>query len=228
MIKLLLVEDDENLNYIIKGSLEDMIVGYEVLSVLNGEEGLKAWKDFKPDIIVSDVEMPVMDGNEMVRAIREIDGDIPIVFATAKGSPKDVTIGYHSGVNNYIKKPFLPEELDAHIQALLKIKSGLRMRNESSIFTLGHYSFDAEHFLLKSGAENLTLTAREAKILQMLCENKGEIVKRDVILENIWGTNDFYTSRSLDVFIKKLRTYLSGDSSVSIRTIRGVGFIIGD
>jgi CheY-like chemotaxis protein len=96
MIKLLLVEDDENLNYIIKGSLEDMIGGYEVLSVLNGEEGLKVWRDFKPDIIVSDVEMPVIDGNEMVRAIREIDGDIPIVFATAKGSPKDVTIGYHS------------------------------------------------------------------------------------------------------------------------------------
>ena len=228
MIKLLLVEDDENLNYIIKGSLEDMIGGYEVLTVLNGEEGLKVWRDFKPDIVVSDVEMPVMDGNEMVRAIREIDGDIPIVFATAKGSPKDVTIGYHSGVNNYIKKPFLPEELDAHIQALLKLKNGSRTRSESNIFKLGSYYFDSDHFLLKTAEQCSTLTVRETKILQMLCESKGEIVKRDVILENIWGTNDFYTSRSLDVFIKKLRTYLSADTSVSIRTVKGVGLILND
>lgn len=228
MIKLLLVEDDKNLSYMIKGSLEDMIGGYEVIAVLNGKDGLKVWKEFEPDIIVSDVDMPVMDGNEMVRVIRETDGDIPIVFATAKGSPKDVTIGYHSGVNNYIKKPFLPEELDAHIQALLKLKNGIKMRDENKIFKLGSYRFDAEHFLLHLDPQNWILTAREAKILQMLCENRGEIVKRDEILENIWGTSDFYTSRSLDVFIKKLRTYLSADSSVSIRTIRGIGLMLVD
>lgn len=226
MIKVLLVEDDENLNYIIKGSLEDMIGGYNVMPVLNGKEGLKAWKEFKPDIIVSDVEMPLMDGNEMVQIIRETDGDTPIVFATAKGSPKDVTIGYHSGVNNYIKKPFLPEELDAHIQALLKLKNGVRSRNEKNIFTLGNYHFDAERLVLQFDSKQWNLTAREAQILQLLCENRGEIVKRDDILENIWGTSDFYTSRSLDVFIKKLRTYLSADPSISIRTVKCVGLIL--
>ena len=175
------------------------------MPVLNGKEGLKAWKEFKPDIIVSDVEMPLMDGNEMVQIIRETDGDTPLVFATAKGSQKDVTIGYHSGVNNYIKKPFLPEEPDAHIQALLKLKNGVRSRNEKNIFTLGNYYFDAERLVLQFDSQSWNLTAREAQILQLLCENRGEIVKRDDILENIWGTSDFYTSRSLDVFIKKLR-----------------------
>ncbi len=228
MIKLLLVEDDENLGYMIKGSLEDMIGGYEVVHVLDGKEGLKAWKEFSPDIIVSDIEMPVMDGNEMVRIIREADGDTPIFFATAKGSPKDVTTGYRSGVNNYIKKPFLPEELNAHIQALIKLKNGMKMRDENKIFKLGNYCFDAEHSLLQLNLQDRILTMRETKILQLLCKNKGDTVKREKILEDIWGESNFYTSRSLDVFAKKLRTYLSEDPSVSIRTVKGIGLMLID
>ncbi len=118
MIKLLLVEDDANLCYIIRGGLEDMIGGYEVMTASNGEEGLKIWKEQHLDIIISDIEMPVMDGYEMVRRIRETDGFIPIVFTSGRVSPKDVVKGYELGVNNYIKKPFLAEELDAHIGAL--------------------------------------------------------------------------------------------------------------
>ena len=107
MIKLLLVEDDTNLCYIIRGGLEDMIGGYEVMTASNGEEGLRIWKEQHPDIIISDIEMPVMDGYEMVRRIRETDGFIPIVFTSGRVSPKDVVKGYELGVNNYIKKPFL-------------------------------------------------------------------------------------------------------------------------
>ena len=136
MIKLLLVEDDTNLCYIIRGGLEDMIGGYEVMTASNGEEGLRIWKEQHPDIIISDIEMPVMDGYEMVRRIRETDGFIPIVFTSGRVSPKDVVKGYELGVNNYIKKPFLAEELDAHIGALLKIlKSATKPLNVLIAFT---------------------------------------------------------------------------------------------
>lgn len=122
MIKLLLVEDDANLRYIIRGGLEDMIGGYEIKDAANGEEGLKVWQEWQPDVIVSDIEMPVMDGYEMVKRIRETDPDIPILFSSGRVSPKDVVKGYELGVNNYLKKPFLPEELNAHVQALMKMK----------------------------------------------------------------------------------------------------------
>ena len=162
MIKLLLVEDDANLCYIIRGGLEDMIGGYEVMTASNGEEGLKIWKEQHLDIIISDIEMPVMDGYEMVRRIRETDGFIPIVFTSGRVSPKDVVKGYELGVNNYIKKPFLAEELDAHIGALLKMKRGMGAANESEIYRIGeNYTFDAVHAVLKhSSCVQKTMTER--------------------------------------------------------------------
>ena len=119
MIKLLLVEDDPNLRYVVQCGLEDIIGGYEVQTAANGEEGLKVWETFRPDIIISDIDMPVMDGFEMVRRIRETDADTPILFASALTSPKDVKHGYELGVNNYVKKPFIADELDAHMKAVL-------------------------------------------------------------------------------------------------------------
>lgn len=124
MIRLLVVEDDANLSYIIQAALEDMIGDYKVTIANNGKEGLEAYRQDKPDVIVADIEMPVMDGYEMVRRIRETDREIPILFSSARVSPKDVVKGYELGVNNYVKKPFLPEELDAHIRALLRMKQG--------------------------------------------------------------------------------------------------------
>jgi DNA-binding response OmpR family regulator len=134
MIKLLLVEDDVNLVYIIKSSFEIIIGGYEVKTAANGAEGLACLKEFHPDIIVSDIEMPVMNGLEMVKKIRQTDKDIPIVFTTGKMMPKDVTAGYEAGVNNYIKKPFMPEELDAHIKALINLKNETKIRTKSDLY----------------------------------------------------------------------------------------------
>lgn len=133
MIKLLLVEDDASLRYIVQGGLEDMIGGYEVITAANGEEGLKQWKEQHPDVIVSDIEMPVMNGYEMVKRIRETDGETPILFSSALISPKDVVKGYEIGANNYIKKPFIPEELDAHVHALLKLSKGKNRRTHESM-----------------------------------------------------------------------------------------------
>lgn len=226
MIKLLLVEDDVNLGYIIKGSFEDMIGGYEVIHVLNGEEGLNAWRDYKPDIIVADIDMPIMNGESMVKVIRETDIETPIFFASGKNKAKDVTSGYQCGVNNYIKKPFMPEELDAHIKSIMLLKLKLNPMSTHLIFNIGCFTIDTEKQLLISKTAERKLTTRETKILSILNNKRNEVVKREYILKEIWGEPDFFHSRSLDVFINKLRSYLKEDNTISIRTIKGIGLIL--
>lgn len=231
MIKLLVVEDDRNFGFIIQSALEEIIGGYEVTVAENGKLGLEQWKENTFDAIVSDIEMPVMDGYEMVRRIREIDGDTPILFTSGLVSPKDVVKGYELGVNNYIKKPFLPDELDAHIQALLKMKQGGKSKDESYCYRIGKdYSLDAAHATLKhSSGSCKILTQREAGLLQMLCENKGNVVRREAILDKFWNTeDDFFASRSLDVFVTRIRKFFSEDPSVAIKTVKGVGLMLID
>lgn len=226
MIKLLLVEDDTNLSYIVQSGLQDIIGGYEVITAFNGKEGLEAWREHHPDIIISDIDMPVMDGFEMVRLIRETDGDTPILFASALTSPKDVRKGYDIGVNNYVKKPFIPDELDAHLHAILKMKEGTKSRDESGICRFGKYTLDAKQgFLFNNESGNkTTLTVREAQVLQLLAQNKGEVVNRETILSNFWNTgDDYFASRSLDVFITKLRKLFANDPQIDIVTKRGIG-----
>ena len=227
-IKLLLVEDDENLAYMEKSSFEDIIGGYEVKTAINGKDGLEVWKNFQPDVIVSDIDMPIMDGIEMVKKIREIDGDTIILFTTGLTSPKDLKAGYAAGANNYIKKPFVPEELDAHIQSLMRLKQGKRSQDNSQLIKLGKYLLHADHATLKNLEDNSEkmLTAREAKILELLAVNKNEVVRREAVLSRFWGVEDkdYFASRSLDVFIKKIRTAVEDEPSVELKTIRGVGF----
>lgn len=225
MIKLLLIEDDINLGYIIKSSLEQIVGGYEVALANNGEEGLKIWEIFQPEVIISDIDMPVLNGLEVVKRIRQTDTDTPIILATAKSSSKDVISGYALGVNNYIKKPFLPEELDAHVKALINLKQNTT-KVTSPIYKFGIYKFDPKHYSLEYDSKKQMLTARESQILELLCKNKGEVVQRDDILLKFWGLNDYFTSRSLDVFISKMRRYLSHDPSISIKNIKGVGLIL--
>lgn len=226
MIKLLLVEDDTNLSYIVHSGLQEIIGGYEVITAFNGKEGLEAWREHHPDIIISDIDMPVMDGFEMVRLIRETDGDTPILFASALTSPKDVRKGYDIGVNNYVKKPFIPDELDAHLHAILKMKEDTKSRDESGICRFGKYVLDAKQaFLLNNESGNkTTLTVREAQLLQLLAQNKGEVVNRETILNRFWNTDDdYFASRSLDVFITKLRKLFANDPQIDIVTKRGIG-----
>ena len=225
VIKLLLVEDDAILRYMIRNGMEDVVGGYEIVEAANGSEGLDQWNENRPDIIVSDVDMPVMDGYKMVEKIREIDNMIPIVFASAMDQSSDVMRGYEVGVNNYIKKPYSPEELDAHVQALLRNIKGGRMENKTNIYTVGRLKFNAPKAeLTTSEGQHVPLTMLELQILQLLCLHIGETIGRDTILETLWPDVDyFYASRRLDVFLTKLRKILSIDSSVSISTIRGVG-----
>lgn len=228
MIRLLLVEDDANLSYIIQGGLEDMIGDYEVSIAHNGKEGLEAYRQSKPDIIVADIEMPVMDGYEMVRRIRETDREIPILFSSARVSPKDVVKGYELGVNNYVKKPFLPEELDAHIRALFRMKQGTTEKEATQTLTVGGYTLDpAQATLHHSSGSSQLLTPRETGILELLFRKPGEVVRREVILDKFWNTEeDYFASRSLDVFVTKLRKLISKDETVCIKTVKGIGLML--
>lgn len=231
MTRVLLVEDDKNLSFILKSSLEQMIGGYEVVSVANGKDGLDMLINENFDVIVSDVEMPVMDGVTMVQHIRKNHPSLAIIFITGLTTARDVINGYQAGADFYIKKPFLPEELDAHIQAVLRMKHNTQEespigKDEDTIFTIGKYSFDPTQNLLIFENEQHNLTAKESKILEMLCREKGKVVSRENILNEIWGNSDFYSSRSLDVFITKLRKYLSKDTNVSLNVLKGVGICL--
>ena len=233
MIKVLLVEDDKNLCFILRSSLEQMIGGYQVTVATNGREGLEALEREAFDVVVSDVEMPVMDGKEMTHAIRERHPNLAIILITGLTTARDVINGYQSGADFYIKKPFLPEELDAHIQAILRMKRENRpapiAEKETNVtYTIGRYRFVSSGNQLLFGDERQNLTPKEARILEMLCQRKGEVVNRDEILTAIWETADFYSSRSLDVFITKLRKYLSKDPNIALKVLKGVGICLED
>lgn len=233
MIKVLLVEDDKNLCFILRSSLEQMIGGYQVTVATNGREGLEALEREAFDVVVSDVEMPVMDGKEMTHAIRERHPNLAIILITGLTTARDVINGYQSGADFYIKKPFLPEELDAHIQAILRMKrvnrpAPIAEKETNVTYTIGQYRFVPSGNQLLFGDERQNLTPKEARILEMLCQRKGEVVNRDEILTAIWDTADFYSSRSLDVFITKLRKYLSKDPNITLKVLKGVGICLED
>jgi len=227
-IKLLLIEDNADLSYIMKSGLEDVIGGYEVDVALNGIEGLEHYQSFAPDIIVSDIEMPEMNGYEVVKIIRQKNEKIPIILATGRSAPKSVTTGYEAGANYYIKKPYTPEELNAHVKSLLQLKNNTQMQLKSDVQKIGKYAFDPKNFTLTFiDTEKIELTARESQILELLAQHKGEVVKREDILNMFWEKHDsVFASKSLNVFITKLRGYFIKDASVSIKNVKQVGLIL--
>lgn len=229
-IKLLIVEDDESFAYIVRFGLQ-RIGGYEILVAGNGKEGYEMWREHQPDIIMADVEMPVMNGYEMVAKIRETDPYIPIMFTSSYAGPHDVMKGYEFGASNYVKKPCVPEELDCHLRALIKLSTQQPIRNEERVMTVGKYTYDPKHLILKTedGTGDIKLTNYENTILEVLCKNKGEIVKREIIIDMIWDDGGFYASRRLDTQLNKLREKVEkGDSSIRIITVRGVGLRLVD
>ncbi|MDR2232811.1 MAG: response regulator transcription factor, partial [Tannerella sp.] len=211
-IRLLYIEDDQAMRYAIKNELEDKITGYEVIEAVNGLEGLKLFAETKPDIVVTDLEMPVMDGMEVVKRIREVDARIPILITTSKQEAKFVSVGYEAGTSYYIKKPFVASELDAHIKGLLRIINALPP-SEKTVYNLGEYTFDPKNYCLEYPAKKKHLTDKESQILHILCQSMGNVVPREEIMLKVWPSevDPHYTSRSLDVFVNSLRKYLSAD-----------------
>jgi DNA-binding response OmpR family regulator len=218
-IKVLLAEDEPALALIIKESLETR--NFIVLHCKNGQEALDVFVSENPDILVLDVMMPIKDGFSLAKDIRKMDKKAPIIFLTAKSQTQDVVEGFTIGGNDYLKKPFSMEELIVRIHSLLG-----RITNEknSEQIVIGKYLFDAVKQTLSYDTTLETLTYRETALLELLIENKNEIIDRSVILKKIWGDDDFFNGRSMDVFITKLRKKLCLDPSVQIINIRSQGY----
>jgi len=225
MVKILLVEDDEVLGYIIKEGME-LLGGYEVKWISNPKLGLKAFDEFCPDVVVSDIEMPGMTGLELVKLIREKNQNIPVILETCVTSSKIILEAYDLGIDNYIKKPFLPEELHAYIQGLLKRMDLKPTKTLENFIEIGKIQFNAKQQLLITPGQKIELSIRESVLLDLLLKNKGNVVTKETIAEQVWGGMNYLNNQSLDVFMHNLRKYLSEDENIKIKTLRGVGYII--
>ncbi|RED43198.1 DNA-binding response OmpR family regulator [Winogradskyella eximia] len=223
-IKLLLAEDEAALGQIIKESLETR--DFEVTLCENGEVALKKYESESPEILVLDVMMPKKDGFTLAKEIRAIDETIPIIFLTAKSQTADVVEGFSIGGNDYLKKPFSMEELIVRVHNLV---DRTKTQKASETIMIGAFSFDFPKQQLKYKNEDGTpLTHREAHLLFHLIKNKNQVLDRSLILNKLWGTDDFFSARSMDVFITKLRKKLKKDDSIQIINVRGFGYKLTD
>jgi DNA-binding response OmpR family regulator len=220
MIKVLLVEDEHILSGIIKDSLETR--EFIVHCAYDGEEGLHLFHEINPHIVVTDVMMPRMDGFAMASLIRQTDLQTPILFLTSKSATTDVVKGFEIGGNDYLKKPFGMEELIVRIKALLNRIQIQRQTNP--VLQIGAYTFDCVRQMLYHASATEQLSHREAEILKRLYENRNNVLENKTILLELWGDDNFFNTRSLNVFMVKLRKKLSADGSVQIVNIRGVGY----
>lgn len=218
-IKLLLAEDEPALALIVKESLETR--NFEVLHCKDGEEAIATFTKSKVDILVLDVMMPKKDGFSVAKDVRKLDKKIPIIFLTAKSLTQDVVEGFNAGGNDYLKKPFSMEELIVRIHALL---DRINPEKSEEKLAIGSYFFDFTKQTLHFNELTITLTHREAELLLLLIENKNEVLDRSIVLKKIWGNDDFFNGRSMDVFITKLRKKLNLDPNIQIINVRGQGY----
>ena len=220
-IKLLYVEDEPFLGKIVKESLESR--QFEVCMVADGAQVMRALTDFQPEICVLDVMLPNRDGFSLGEEIRAQQPGLPIVFVTAKAQVEDVLKGFASGGNDYLRKPFRMEELIARIHNLLAMSRG-KAAPSGDVVPIGQYNFHPLKYELHLGESSRKLSAREADLLKILLENRNFTVARKEILLKVWGDDNFFNSRNLDVYITKLRDYFREDPGIKIITIKGVGY----
>jgi DNA-binding response OmpR family regulator len=219
--KILLVEDDSSLGFVIKDNLEEN--GYEVIFSSDGESGWQQFMRHNVDICLLDVMLPKKDGMALAAQIRKKNEKIPILFLTAKSMDEDRIAGFKAGGDDYITKPFNMEELLLRIEVFLK-RTRKKANEGVERFELGKLEFDYNNLLLIDGAHKQQLTQKEADLLQYLCLHTNTVVKREDILLNVWGKEDYFLGRSMDVFMTKIRKYLKDVEGVELQTVHGVGF----
>lgn len=223
--RILLAEDDLNLGFLIVDLLETE--GYSVKLCKDGDAALKAFIQEQFDLCIFDVMMPVKDGFTLAAEIRKKNETIPVIFLTARAMKEDKLKGFRTGADDYITKPFEEEELLARIEAVLRRAPKQNIQAHDDHYQLGKkFIFYPGNQELIKGQESIRLTERESSLLTQLVINRNKIVKREDLLLSVWGKNDYFLGRSLDVFITKLRKYLKDDPSISIENIHGVGFIL--
>jgi len=221
--KILLVEDDQTLNFIIKDNLEQN--GYVVTSAEDGESAIKFFKSEKFSLCLLDVMLPKKDGFTLAKEIREVDDHVPIIFLTARSMTEDRIIGLTIGGDDYITKPFSMEELLLKIRIFLKRSLNIsESGNDQNFYKVGIFTFYFDSLNLDCNGERKTLTYKEAELLRYFCDNPNKVLSRSDILIQVWGSDDYYLGRSLDVFISRLRKYLSNDENIKILNLHGIGF----
>ena len=220
--KVFYVEDELFLAKIVKESLESR--GFEVTMESDGAKALSSFVKSAADSCVLDVMLPNKDGFAIANEIRKTDKNIPIIFLTAKTQTEDVVKGFSLGGNDFIRKPFSMEELIVRINNLLRHNKNHQQKITSDIVVLGKYTFHLNRQILNDGKEQRKLSYRETELLKMLYENRNTIIDRKEILNMLWSNDSFFNSRTLDVYITKLRSYLKDDRSLEIITIKGVGY----
>lgn len=220
-LKLFLCEDDENLGMLLREYLQAK--GYDTDLYTDGEVGYKGFVKEKYDLCILDVMMPKKDGITLVKEIRAINTEIPIIFLTAKNMKDDILEGFKAGADDYITKPFSMEELVLRIEAIFRRVKGKRAK-EQQVYQFGDMSFDTQKQILTIKGESTKLTTKEAELLALLCAHANDILERNHALKQIWVDDNYFNARSMDVYITKLRKLLKPDPSIEIINIHGKGY----
>jgi DNA-binding response OmpR family regulator len=219
-VKILYVEDEVFLAKIVSETLQSR--GYDVILEGDGGKAAEQFAKERPDVCILDIMLPNKDGFAVADAIREMDTQVPIIFLSAKSQTTDVVNGFKIGANDYIRKPFSIEELIVRVENVLKNKTVVP--EETDEVPIGEYTFNTRRQTLSHASEQRKLSYRESELLKLLYDNRDKIVERSEILTLLWGSDSFFNSRNLDVYITKLRGYLKHDPIIEIITIKGIGY----
>lgn len=221
MIPILLIEDQVELCQILKDTLS--LYGFDVTYALNGDDGFNMFTSLNPKIVIIDIMMPGSDGFSAVKQIRTVNKDVPVIMLTAKPLTEDLVKAFDLGCNDFIRKPFVMEELIARIRSFARV-SGTASGAAHTMYKLGSFTFNASTQELANDSNRFQLSYKEVELLKRLCEGKSTVVDRQVLLTELWGSDNVFNSKTMNVYINRLRNYLDSDKSVEILTIRGYGY----
>jgi DNA-binding response OmpR family regulator len=221
MIPILLIEDQVELCQILKDTLS--LYGFDVTYALNGDDGYSIFTSLDPKIVIIDIMMPGSDGFSAVKQIRAVNKDVPVIMLTAKPLTEDLVKAFDLGCNDFIRKPFVMEELIARIRSFARV-SGNGSRAAHNMYKLGSFTFNPSTHELTNDSSRFQLSYKEVELLKRLCEAKSTVVDRQVLLLELWGSDNVFNSKTMNVYINRLRNYLDSDKSVAILTIRGYGY----
>ena len=221
MIPILLIEDQVELCQILKDTLS--LYGFDVTYAHNGDDGYSIFTSLRPKIVIIDIMMPGSDGFSAVKQIRAVNKDVPIIMLTAKPLTDDLVKAFDLGCNDFIRKPFVMEELIARIRSFARV-SGNGSSGAHNIYKLGSFTLNSSTQELANDSSRFQLSYKEVELLKRLCEAKSTVVDRQVLLTELWGSDNVFNNKTMNVYINRLRNYLNSDKSVEILTIRGYGY----
>ena len=220
--RIILAEDDQNLGNLLQSYLT--MKGYEVDLFTDGKKALDGYTSGRYAIGIIDVMMPEMDGFELVRKIKKMRSDFPVIYLTARNQKDDIIEGFVTGADDYLTKPFSMEELLYRIEAVLRRSYSSKEDIEQEVFSIGEYTFDTIRQMLSHKEDSIKLTTKESELLVLLCRNQNTILERNFALKTIWVDDNYFNARSMDVYITKLRKYLKKDPNVEIINVHGKGY----